>query len=64
MPIDLYGIGLRNISEQELPVIAESVGFADCWITERFDCYRNTTAGIKVSKDLYVQGVNFFARKS
>ncbi len=45
-------------------MIAESVGFADCWITERFDCYRNTTAGIKVSKDLYVQGVNFFARKS
>jgi SAM-dependent methyltransferase len=51
------------LTEKELPVIAESVGFADCAVTERFDCFRNTTAEIKVSKDLYVQGVNFLARK-
>lgn len=52
------------LTEKELPVIAESAGFTDCLITERFDCFRNTTAEIKVSKDLYIQGVNFFARKS
>jgi ubiquinone/menaquinone biosynthesis C-methylase UbiE len=51
------------LTEKELPVTAESVGFSDCAVTERFDCFRNTTAEIKVSKDLYVQGVNFFARK-
>jgi hypothetical protein len=32
-------------------------------IVERFDCYEGTSAKAKLSKDLYVQGVNFFARK-
>jgi hypothetical protein len=32
-------------------------------IVERFDCYEGTSAQAKLSKDLYVQGVNFFARK-
>jgi hypothetical protein len=32
-------------------------------IVERFDCYEGTLAKIKLSKDLRVQGVNFFARK-
>jgi hypothetical protein len=31
---------------------------------ERFDCYEGTSAKAKLSKDLFVQGVNFFARKS
>ena len=52
------------LTEQELPEIARSAGFSDCEVMERFDCFRNTTAEIKVSKDLYVQGLNFFARKS
>lgn len=30
---------------------------------ERFDCYEGTSAKAKLSQDLYVQGVNFFARK-
>jgi hypothetical protein len=30
---------------------------------ERFDCYEGTSAKDKLSKDLYVQGVNVFARK-
>jgi hypothetical protein len=30
---------------------------------ERFDCYEGTSAKNKLSKDLHVQGVNFFARK-
>ena len=33
-------------------------------IVERFDCYEGTSAKAKLSKDLFVQGVNFFARKS
>jgi hypothetical protein len=32
-------------------------------IMERFDCYEGTSAKAKLSKDLFVQGVNFFARK-
>lgn len=32
-------------------------------IVERFNCYEGTSAKMKLSKDLYVQGVNFFARK-
>jgi arsenite methyltransferase len=36
---------------------------ADGKIVERFDCYEGTSAKAKLSKDLFVQGVNFFARK-
>jgi hypothetical protein len=32
-------------------------------IVERFDCYEGTSAKAKLSNDLFVQGVNFFARK-
>jgi arsenite methyltransferase len=32
-------------------------------IVERFDCYEGTSAKAKLSKDLFVQGVNFFACK-
>jgi len=32
-------------------------------VTEYFDCFKNTSAEEKVSKDLYVKAVNFFARK-
>jgi hypothetical protein len=39
------------------------IGFQDGRIVERFDCYEGTSAKAKLSKDLYVQGVNFFARK-
>ena len=39
------------------------MGFADGKIVERFDCYEGTSAKLKLSKDLYVHGVNFFARK-
>lgn len=52
------------LTERELPEIASSVGLSDCEITERFDCFKNTSAEVKVSKDLYVQGVNFFAKKA
>jgi len=39
------------------------IGFVDAAIVERFNCYEGTSAKAKLSKDLYVQGVNFFARK-
>lgn len=52
------------LTENEFPELASSTGFTDCRITEQFDCYRNTSAEAKVSKDLHVQGVNFFARKT
>lgn len=40
-----------------------NIGFIGGKITERFDCYEGTSAKAKLSKDLYVQGVNFFAGK-
>ena len=43
--------------------ITAQLGFVDCAIVERFDCYDGTSAKAKLSTDLYVQGVNFFARK-
>jgi hypothetical protein len=39
------------------------VGLTDGKIVERFDCYEGTSAKAKLSQDLFVQGVNFFARK-
>ena len=51
------------LPEPELIEISGAVGFVDGQILERFDCFKNTSAEVKVSKDLYVQGVNFFARK-
>ena len=44
--------------------VAAQIGFIDGTIVERFDCYEGTSAKVKLSKDLYVQGVNFVARKA
>jgi arsenite methyltransferase len=52
-----------SLPEPELFEISSAVGLSDGKILERFDCFRNTSAEVKVSKDLYVQAVNFFARK-
>jgi hypothetical protein len=43
--------------------LSQSIRFIDGKIVERFDCYEGTSAKAKLAKDLYVQGVNFFARK-
>jgi arsenite methyltransferase len=51
------------LPEYELIDITASIGFNNGKITERFDCFKNTSAEVKVSKDLYVMGVNFFASK-
>lgn len=49
--------------EDELPDIAASCGLIDGRITEHFDCFRDTSAEVKVARDLCVHGVNFYARK-
>jgi arsenite methyltransferase len=43
--------------------VTAQIGFVDGAVVERFDCYEGTSAKAKLSKDLFVQGVNFFARK-
>ena len=50
-------------TERELYELAVAAGLKDGRIIERFDCFRNTSAAEKVSKDLHVHGANFFARK-
>lgn len=47
----------------ELYEITAGVGLTDGRIVERFDCYEGTSAKAKLSKDLFVQGMNFFARR-
>ena len=49
--------------EDEVADIAASCGLIDGRITEHFDCFRDTSAEVKVAKDLRVHGVNFYARK-
>ena len=49
--------------EAELYEIIAGVSLTAGEIVERFDCYEGTSAKAKLSKDLYVQGINFFARK-
>jgi len=51
------------LTDTELHEVAGTAGLRDRRITERFDCFRNTSAEIKVSKDLHVHGANFFARR-
>lgn len=49
--------------EPELVELGEYTGFRDGRIVERFNCFMNTSAEKHVSKDLFVHGVNFYARK-
>lgn len=51
------------LPDAELCEITADVGLLDGKIVERFECYEGTSAKAKLSKDLFVQGVNFFARK-
>lgn len=49
--------------ENELSELANATGFSGGHIVERFNCFMGTTAEHHVSKDLFVHGVNFHARK-
>jgi arsenite methyltransferase len=51
------------LPEAELVAVVTQVGFQDARIVERFDCFAGTSAKHKLSKDLFVQGANLFARK-
>jgi ubiquinone/menaquinone biosynthesis C-methylase UbiE len=51
------------LPEPEILELTAAAGFLNGRIVERFDCFRNTSAEDKVSKDLHVAGINFFARK-
>jgi ubiquinone/menaquinone biosynthesis C-methylase UbiE len=51
------------LPEPELTELALASRFREPRITERFDCFRDTTAAAKVARDLRVQAVNFLARK-
>ena len=61
---DLWAVCIGGaLPEPELFEVAAAAGLRDGRITERFDCFRNTSAEVKVAKDLRVQSVNFFACK-
>lgn len=49
--------------EGELTELAAAAGLRGGRIVQRFNCFIGTSAEAKVSKDLFVHGVNFFARK-
>jgi arsenite methyltransferase len=51
------------LPEPELAEMALSCRFRDPHITERFDCFRDTSAEAKVARALHIQAVNFMARK-
>jgi ubiquinone/menaquinone biosynthesis C-methylase UbiE len=50
--------------ESELPAIAAESGLVDGRVVRRFNCFYDTTAEAKVAKDLFIQSVNFHARKA
>jgi arsenite methyltransferase len=51
------------LQEWELLELAAAAGLENGRVVEHFDCFRDTSAEKKVSKDLKVQGVTFFASK-
>jgi ubiquinone/menaquinone biosynthesis C-methylase UbiE len=51
------------LPEPELTELALEVGLREPRIVERFDCFRDTTAEAKVSRDLHVHSVNFYCSK-
>ena len=50
--------------ESELPQIAAQAGLVDGRVVRRFNCFYDTPAEAKVAKDLFIQSVNFVARKA
>lgn len=49
--------------ESELPAVAAESGLVDGRVVRRFNCFYDTGAEAKVAKDLFIQSVNFQARK-
>jgi len=51
------------LPEGELAELAAGAGLAGARVTERFDCFGGAPAGSRVSADLRVGSVNFFAER-
>jgi arsenite methyltransferase len=51
------------LPEPELGQITSDLGFVDVQPMQHFECFAGTSAEHKVSQDLRVRGMNFFARK-
>ena len=51
------------VVESELPLIAAESGLVQGKVVRRFNCFYDTTAETKVAKDLFIQSVNFTAKK-
>jgi SAM-dependent methyltransferase len=51
------------LPQSELVSLAAETGFEDGRSVASFDCFAGTSAEDKVSQDLHVQSINFFARK-
>jgi ubiquinone/menaquinone biosynthesis C-methylase UbiE len=51
------------LTENELHQLAAQVGLVDSRVVQRFNCFMGTTAEQKVAKDLFIHGINFYARK-
>jgi hypothetical protein len=49
--------------DSEIAELAELTGLVDGRVVQRFNCFMGTSAEKHVSKDLFVHGVNFYARK-
>jgi SAM-dependent methyltransferase len=49
--------------ESELVTLAGECGFTGGQVRQRFNCFYDTTAEAKVAKELFIQSVNFYARK-
>jgi ubiquinone/menaquinone biosynthesis C-methylase UbiE len=49
--------------ESELHELAASTGFSGGLVVQRFNCFMGTSAERHVSKDLFVHGINFYARR-
>lgn len=50
--------------ESELVTLAGECGFSNGQVRQRYNCFHDTTAEDKVAKDLFIQSVNFYARKN
>lgn len=51
------------LPEPELSALAHAAGFIEPRPLQHFDCFAGTSAEDKVSRDLHVRSLNFFARK-
>jgi arsenite methyltransferase len=50
--------------EDELAIFAIECGLAKGRVMQRFNCFFETTAEAKFAKDMFIQSVNFYARKA